>query len=123
MVMSFTISAIKTRDLGFIRKKLITMYILNVTDIIFTIFLINTGMFLEVNPVMAPIVNNRHLLSIIVKIVIPFVLLIGVYQRMKDATEKQLFQSNIIINGCLIFYGFINISHVVWSILYNVMKV
>ncbi|WP_435791281.1 DUF5658 family protein [Clostridium sp.] len=121
--MSFTISAIKTRDLGFIRKKLITMYILNVTDIIFTIFLINTGMFLEVNPVMAPIVNNRHLLSIIVKIVIPFVLLIGVYQRMKDATEKQLFQSNIIINGCLIFYGFINISHVVWSILYNVMKV
>lgn len=121
--MSFIISIIKTRDFGSIRRKLIAMYILNVTDILFTNFLVNTGMFLEVNAIMAPIVNNRQLLSIIIKVVIPLLLLFGVYQRMKDATEKQLYESNIIINGCLIFYGLINISHVVWSILYEVMKV
>ncbi len=119
--MSFIIYLLKTSDLGLIRKKLIAMYILNVTDIIFTIFLINTGMFLEVNAVMAPLVNNRQLLSILIKVVVPFVLLIWVYQRMKDATEKQLYQSNIIINGCLIFYGLINISHVFGSILYIVL--
>ena len=121
--MSFIMSILNTRDLFFIRKKLIIMYILNVTDIIFTMCLLNTGMFLEANAVMAPLVNNRKLLSIIIKIVIPLILLLVVYQRMKKATEKQLYQSNIIINGFLIFYGLINIFHVVWSILYNVIKV
>jgi hypothetical protein len=123
MEMYFIVSVMKIGDLESIKKKLIAIYVLNVTDIIFTIFLVNTSMFLEVNAVMAPLVNNRQLLSIIIKVVIPLLLLSGVYQRMKDATEKQLFQSNIIINGCLIFYGLVNISHVVWSILYNVMKI
>ena len=121
--MSFIIYLLKTRDLILIKKKLITIYILNVTDIMFTIFLVNTGMFLEVNTVMAPLVNNRQLLSILIKVVIPFLLLLWVYQRMKGATEKQLYLSNTIINGCLIFYGLINISHVMWSILCNVIKV
>ena len=123
MDISFIIYLIKTRDLILIKRKLITIYILNVTDIIFTIFLVNTGLFLEANAVMAPLVNNRQILSIIVKVAIPALLLIAVYQRMKDATEKQLYQSNLIINGGLIFYGLINIFHVVWCILYNVMKV
>ena len=116
--MSFIISLIKTSDLALIRKKLITIYILNVTDIIFTIFLLNTGMFMEVNAIMAHLVNNRKLFSIIIKLVIPFVLLLVVSQRMKEATEKQLHQANIIINGCLIFYGLINISHIIWSVLF-----
>jgi hypothetical protein len=121
--MSFIIYILKTRDLILIRKKLITMYILNVTDIIFTIFLVNTGMFIEVNTFMAPFVNNKQLLSFIIKVVIPFVILLWIYHRIEGATEKQLYHSNTIINGCLIYYGLINISHVVWSILYSVMKV
>lgn len=121
--MSFIISALKTGDLCSIKRKLITIYILNVSDIIFTIFLVNTGLFLEANAIMAPLVYNRQLVSIIVKVLLPFVLLLGIYQRMKEATEKQLYQSNIIINVCLIFYGLINISHVVWIILYTVIKV
>jgi len=119
--MSFIISVLKTGDLCSIRRKLTALYILNVTDIIFTLFLVNTGVFLEANTIMAPLVNDRQLLSIIVKVVIPFILLIWVYQRMKDATEKQLYQSNIIINGCLIFYGLINIFHVIWSTLYIIL--
>lgn len=118
--MFFIINLLKTRDLVLIKKKLITIYILNISDIIFTIFLVKTGMFLEANAVMAQFVYNRQSLSIIIKVVIPFILLLGVYQRMKNATEKQLYQSNIMINVCLIFYGLINISHVVWSILYVV---
>ena len=121
--MSFILSLLKTKDLDLIGKKLIALYLLNITDIIFTIFLINTGMFLEVNAVMATLVNNKQLLVIVIKIVIPLIMLLVVYQRMKKATEKQLYQSNIIINAFLIFYGLINISHVVWSILYNVVKV
>lgn len=121
--MLFINSVLKKRDLDSIGRKLTIMYILNVTDIIFTLLLLRTGMFAEANSIMAPLVNHRQLLSIIIKIVVPFVLLTAVYQRMKDGTEKQLYQSNIMINVCLIFYGLINISHVVWSILYSVVKV
>lgn len=121
--MSFIIYLLKTRDLILIREKLIIIYTLNVTDIIFTLLLVNTGVFLEANTIMAPLVNNRQLLSIIIKVVIPFALLFWLYHRMEDATEKQLYQTNIIINGCLIFYGLINISHVLWIILYTVMRV
>jgi len=121
--MSFIISFLKTRDLVLIKKKLISIYILNVTDVLFTIFLINTGMFLETNAFMSQFVNNRQLLSIIIKIAIPFVLLFWVYGRMRKATEKQLYQSNILTNGCLIFYVLVNISHIIWTILYNVMKI
>ena len=120
--MSFIISVLKTGDLGSIRRKLLALYIFNVTDIIFTLFLVNTGMFLEANAIMAPLVNSRQLLSIIIKVVIPFILFLGVYQRMKDATKKQLYQSNIIISACLIFYLLINISHIVWSIFYTVIE-
>jgi len=78
--MSFIISVLKTGDLGSIRRKLNTLYILNVTDILFTIFLVNTGMFVEANAVMTPLVNNKQLLSVIIKLVIPFVLLVYIYQ-------------------------------------------
>lgn len=121
--MSFIFSLLKIKDLDLIGKKLITLYILNITDIIFTIILVNTGMFIEANIFMAPLVNNKQLLVIVIKIVIPLIMLLVVYQRMKKATEKQLYQSNIIINAFLIFYGLINISHVVWSILYNILKI
>jgi len=56
-------------------------------------------------------------------VLIPFVLLFGVYQIMKEATEKQQYQSSIIINGCLICYGLIDKFHVLWSILYIIYSV
>lgn len=121
--MSYIISVLKTRDLVSLRQKLILLYILNVTDIIFTIFLVNTGMFLEANAIIAPLVNSRQLASIIIKIAVPLVLLLGIYLRMQKATEKQLYQSNIIITGCIIFYGLINISHVASTILYTLIKI
>ena len=69
--MSFIIYVLKTGNLGSIRKKLITLYILNITDIIFTLFLVNTGMFIEANAIMAPVVNNMQILSLIIKIAVP----------------------------------------------------
>ena len=120
MDMSFIIYVLKTENLCSIRRKLITLYILNLTDIIFTLFLVNTGMFIEANALMAPVVYNMQILSLIIKISVPLTLLFWVYQRMKKATPKQLHQSNIIIIAWLILYGLINLSHIVWSILYIV---
>ena len=79
-------------------------------------------MFIETNVFMAPVVNNMQVLSLIIKIAIPLSLLLWVYRRMKKATPKQLHHSNTIINAWLILYVLINISHIIWNILYIVTR-
>jgi hypothetical protein len=120
--MSFIFAIFKSKDLDSLRQKLILLYTLNVTDIIFTIFLVNTGMFVEANAVMASLINNRQTISLIIKIVIPLILLLGIYIRIGKATEKQLYQANLLICGGLICYGLINISHIIWSMLYVIVN-
>jgi hypothetical protein len=117
--MSFIIGSLKNSDLNSIKLKLIILYLLNVSDIIFTIFLVNTGVFMEVNLIMAPLVYNNQVLSLLIKIVAPVFLLLCLFYRMrKGATGKQLFQANIIIIFSVIFYGIINVFHIVWCLMY-----
>lgn len=116
--MYFFRAIIRNSKLSPIRIKLIWLYLLNVTDIIFTLFLLETGMFIEANFIMAPLVNNNPLLSLGIKLAIPLILLSFLFYRMKKATDKQLIYSNIIITGCLGFYVLVNLSHIFWCILY-----
>lgn len=108
---------IKENNLDVIRKKLILIFILNVTDICFTLILLSTGAFSEGNPVMSTIVHNKSL-SIMFKIFVPLVLLIYIYLRIKKATDRQLLISNIIINIGIVFYIVVNLSHMFWTGLY-----
>jgi hypothetical protein len=117
--MSFIMMLLKNSDLNSTKGKLITLYLLNVSDIIFTILLVNTGMFIEANLIMAPLIYNNQLLSLLIKIVAPFFLLLCLFYRMrKGATSKQLFQANIIITLSVLFYGIINVFHVIWCLMY-----
>jgi hypothetical protein len=111
------LNVLKSCNLEFIRKKFIIIYLLNVTDIIFTLFLLKTGLFVEVNSLMRSVVGNEGL-SIGIKVIVPLIVLPITFIRMKDSTNKQLMLSNRIINTCLIIYVLINISHCVWSLLY-----
>jgi hypothetical protein len=116
--MALFVSLLKNSNLSYIKKKLITLYILNVTDIIFTLILINTGLFMEGNVIMAPLINNNQLSTLFLKLFLPLILILWLAYRIKKATERQLFIGNIIINTCLIFYGVVNIFHVLWCVLY-----
>lgn len=116
--MSYFYSLLANKFLNSIKKKFIALYILNVADIIFTLYLIRTGMFQEANIIMASIISNE-VLSIILKLTIPLVLLVIIYSRMKDASIRQLLQSNRIIIGSLIFYGMVNASHILWFVMYK----
>lgn len=116
--MSFIISIFKNGDLSNIKKKLILLYILNVTDVIFTLFLVNTGMFVEANFLMLQLINEHQLLSLFLKIAIPLILFILVFYRMKEISGKQLYQSNVIITLALLFYCIINLSHIFGCLLY-----
>ena len=113
----FTLIAfIKTYSLENIKYKLLVIYLLNVTDILFTMMLLSTGLYLEANVLMANAVESL-LASFILKILFPGVLLFCLYIRMKKANETQLKQSNIIINIATAVYSVINLWHLICVLL------
>lgn len=98
--------------------KLWVIYILNLTDIVFTLLLVSTGAFVEANPAMQNMVHTNPAMSIIAKTLIPLALILYITQRIQFANDKQLKQSNILINGLTILYVIINISHVCYTLLF-----
>lgn len=107
---------IKNNEIHAIRKKLILLYILNVTDIIFTLALLRTGYFREMNILMVQAVQNP-LISFLIKIILPALLLLFLYKRICVADKEQLQATNIGILISLAMYSLVNISHLVWSAL------
>jgi hypothetical protein len=120
------VTFIKNYSLVSIRKKFILLYVLNVADIIFTLLLLETGLFAEVNILMANAVESPWL-SIILKVFLPAILLFYLYKRIKSADEANLKASNIAINISLTLYILVNLSHLVWVVLlpvfYNMVSV
>lgn len=114
------ITFIKNYKIEMIKKKFILLYLLNVTDIIFTKLLLKTGYFAEVNILMVKALQNP-VASILLKIVFPAVLLYLIYKRMRDADELQLKAANIAVNISLTIYALVNLSHLVWSALLPIL--
>lgn len=107
------IAYIKNYSMLVIKKKLIFLYMLNVLDIMFTLVLLKTGIFMEVNILMVDTVNNP-IQVFLMKAVLPALLLFFIYIRMQKATEKQLKQSNVIINIATCIYIIVNMLHILW---------
>lgn len=111
------IAFIKSYNLAAIKKKFLLLYFLNVSDIIFTLLLIRTGYFTEVNILMVKAVESP-LASFVIKILFPALLLYYIYISIRDdADHTQLKASNIAINISLTIYSLVNLSHVIWVIL------
>lgn len=107
------VAFIKNYNLTTIKKKFILLYLLNVLDITFTLLLLQTGYFQEVNFFMVKAVQNP-MISVLIKVVFPAFLLYYMYRQIKDADISQLKVSNIAVNISLTIYAIVNISHVVW---------
>ncbi len=107
------IAFIKKYNIETIKKKFILLYLLNVTDIIFTLLLLQTGYFEEVNLLMVKAVQSPFI-SLLLKVVLPAVLLIYIYRSIRDADDTQLKVSNIAVNISLSIYSFVNLTHLVW---------
>lgn len=107
------IAFIRNYSLKSIKNKLLLLYILNVTDIIFTLLLLSTGFYIEANTLMGKIIQSPPA-GLVLKIVLPAGLFIVVYVRMQKATDQQLKKSNLLINGATILYTLVNISHLIW---------
>ncbi|HHW38755.1 MAG TPA: hypothetical protein GXX18_16240 [Bacillales bacterium] len=104
---------VKDYSLDNLKNKLIVLYVLNVTDIVFTLLLLNTGYYIEANTLMNSAVQN-YTASFCLKVLLPAILLLYIFYRLKSANVRQLKNSNIMINGITAVYAFINLSHLVW---------
>lgn len=111
--LAIVLNLFKKYDLETIKHKFIIIYLLNTSDIFFTLLLLRTGKFYEGNAFMRTIVNNETV-SVILKLGAPIVLLYVIFVRMKAAADKQLLKANILINACTILYAAINFSHLFW---------
>lgn len=107
---------IKDYSLDSIKTKLKIIYALNVFDIVATILLYNTGLFLEVNSFMELFLENP-VIAISIKVILPGVLLFIMFKRMNDATEKQLKISNVALEVLMLYYSLIACSHILWTLL------
>lgn len=101
-----------------IKHKLLILYLLNVTDIIFTLLLLSTGLFIEANVLMAKAVDSLFA-SFILKFILPAALISYLYIRMKKASENQLKRSNIVLNAATAVYALINIFHLIYLSLFG----
>jgi hypothetical protein len=101
-----------------IKHKLLILYLLNVTDIIFTLLLLSTGLFIEANVLMAKAVQSLCA-SFVLKILLPGALLFCLYIRMKKASENQLKKSNIVLNVATAVYALINTFHLIYLLLFG----
>jgi hypothetical protein len=104
---------LKNYALSNIKIKLTVIYLLNATDIFFTLILINSGYFYEGNYIISPFLT-KPFIAILLKLTLPGVLIIVLNHRIKKATTKQLILSNLLIDGCMIMYIVINCFHIAW---------
>ncbi|WP_423882989.1 DUF5658 family protein [Clostridium sardiniense] len=95
---------------------------LNIIDISFTLILLRTRLFKEINKIMV-FISDSITLSILVKTCLVGILIYYLIKRMMKATYKQLKISNIIIIGAIFIFLIIDISHIIYSILYLLLKI
>lgn len=108
-------------EVNIIKSKLIVLYILNILDISFTLLLLSTGLYKEINIFMIQVVHSTKG-SFLLKIVVPAIILFYLYIRIKKASKTQLKISNTIINITVFFYLVINILHILWVLLIPVTQ-
>ena len=110
------INFIRNYSLDSIKTKLKIIYALNVFDIVATVLLYNTGLFLEVNSFMELFLGDP-IIAISIKVMLPGALLFIMFKRMHYATEKQLKISNVALEVLMLYYGLIACSHILWTLL------
>ena len=109
------INFIKQYQLPNLRLKLILLYLLNISDIILTLLLLETGIIMEANPIMSEVMES-NLFTFIIKGVLPAILFIYLYVTLKTASIEMIRLTNYCLLSLLGFYLSINCLHLIWFI-------
>ncbi len=111
---------IKERSSASLRTKLTLIYMLNVLDIIFTMALLKTDCFVEVNQFMAFIVEDSFM-TILIKLFLPALLIIYVLLNTQHLSESSLKTVHFFMTLIAIIYFLVLCLHVFYTISYLFM--
>lgn len=95
--------------------RLAIIYALNVSDYIFTLILLESGLFTEVNPILSMPINNFW--GFVLKCIVPLVLLLFLRHRFRSVSEKQIKPIRYILDCTVGLYAIINIFHIFWIVM------
>lgn len=112
----------KNSSLQKLKSNLKLLYTLNIMDLFFTKMLLRIGpnIFMEANKILEPIINGY--IPYLLKIFIFGLISIYWYKRSFFSNEKQLKISIYASNVCLILYLLINISHIIYLVMFFYIK-
>lgn len=96
-------------------SRIIIIYALNISDYIFTLILIQSGMFTEINPILTMPINNPW--GFVLKCIIPLILLLCLRHRFRSISENQIKPVRYILDCTIGVYAIINIFHICWLIM------
>lgn len=94
-----------------LNKKINDLFYLNVVDILATLALLRTGLFVEKNPLMINIVNDP-ILATFIKVVVVGLLLLYLKLRCRKANNAQLKIVDKVLTIAIIIYSLIAIMHI-----------
>ena len=92
-------------------KLLLEIYILNIFDYLFTLVLISSGLFIEVNPLL---INIKGTNGFALKCVLPLILLVYLHTRLSISPPKNEKPVKVFLYMLLSYYAVINAFHIFW---------
>lgn len=92
--------------------QLIILYLLNVSDYLFTLTLLSSGAFIEANPILSSGINDVS--GFTAKCIIPLILLTYIHFRFCTSPVKHPKAVGILLALILTYYILINLMHIFW---------
>lgn len=93
-----------------VRTRMLLLYALNTLDMVLTKFLLQTGKFREINPIMARALQNSFaMLSL--KLLLPAILMLYLDQRLKIADDRHLTLSSYALEFLITAYSIVSVLH------------
>ncbi len=93
-------------------RTLAVIYCLNVTDYLFTLVLISSGLFVEANPLLYTHINTSS--GWLLKCILPLVLLTYLHCRLSVSPPKNPKPVRLLLTLILSYYALINAFHLFW---------
>ncbi len=93
-----------------LRIRMLLLYALNILDMVVTKFLLQTGKFREMNPVMALALQNDWV-TLLLKLLLPAVLMIYLDRRLRLADARHLKLSARVLEVLIAAYCIVSMLH------------
>ena len=94
------------------------VYLLNVTDYLFTLVLISSGLFMEANPLLSMNISGTG--GFVLKCIVPLVLIMYLHIRFSLSPPKRDKAVRFLLGLIFAYYAAVNALHIFW-LCYSVM--